>query len=47
MDGVVVVVGPVRPGTEERHRLVEEALVRRRVGHVGAEVEGIPNIEMY
>ena len=40
MHGVVVVVRPVRPGCEERHGLVEEALVRRRVRHVGAEVDG-------
>ena len=36
VDGVVVVVGAVRPRREERHRLVEEPLVRRSVGHVGA-----------
>ena len=39
VDGVVVVVGAVRPRRKERHRLVEEPLVRRRVGHVGARTD--------
>ena len=39
MDGVVVVVGAVGARREERHRLVEEPLIRRRVGHVGTEMD--------